>query len=72
MTKAPGSDTAAATFDVKPAYSGGFSQALMIALHKNHRADAYVVFLYDDYEAVRGRVQDNLDSLKFIANSDPQ
>jgi hypothetical protein len=56
---------AAAVLDVSPKFSQEFSQALVVALHKNKSADAYMVFLFDDYEKVKVAIKSNLNSLKF-------
>lgn len=36
---------AASVFDLNPEFSDTYSQALMIAVHKDNQADAYTVFL---------------------------
>ena len=38
---------------------------MMLALHKNDLADAYTVFLFDDYAQVKQAVQQSMSSLKF-------
>lgn len=56
---------AAAVFDVNPDFSDAYSQALLIAIHKNGQADAYTVFLYDDYSKTKDIIQDALSTLSF-------
>ncbi len=56
---------AAATFDVVESFSSHFSQAFMLAMHKNHKADAYVIFLFDDYSAVKEEIKRNIRNLRF-------
>ena len=56
---------AAATFDIVESFSSQYSQALILAMHKNHKADAYVIFLFDDYSAVKGEIKRNMRNLRF-------
>ncbi len=56
---------AAAVFDLAPDFPSDHSQALLIALHKNQRGDAYMLFLFDDYSAVKACIQQGLNSLAF-------
>ncbi len=56
---------AAAVFDVNPEFSDRYSQALMIGMHKDNRADAYTVFLYNEYAAVKETIQDVRSNLSF-------
>ena len=60
---------AAAVFDVEPEFGGGYDQALLLALHRNNRADAYLVFLFDDYQRVKEVLNRNLSSLRFREGS---
>lgn len=57
---------AAAVFDVSPRFDTDHKQALVIALHKNQLADAYSVFLFDDFEQARQMINDNLNALAFL------
>ena len=52
-------------FDVVDAYSSEFDQAMLLALHKNAMADAYAVFLFDDYTQVKQSIQQSMTALKF-------
>jgi len=61
---------AAAVFNVVEEYGSGYREALVIAMHKNHVADAYTIFLYNDYPAVKDKIRNNLGTLKF--GSKPQ
>lgn len=56
---------AASVFDVNPDFSSTYSQALMIAIHKDNQADAYSVFLYNEYSQVKEILQAALASLMF-------
>ena len=56
---------AAAVFDVDPRFGGRYRQAFFIAMHKYGVADAYVVFLFDDYGQVKETVQSALPALSF-------
>jgi len=57
---------AAAVFDMDSGFATDHRQALVIAMHRNARADAYAIFLFDDYEPVKQRINDNLGSLRFL------
>ena len=52
-------------FDVVDAYSPEFDQAMLLAMHKNAKADAYAVFLFNDYAQVKESVQRSMNALKF-------
>lgn len=56
----------ASVFDISAEFNAGHRQALVIAMHKNGMADAYAVFLFDDYEQVKQQINDNLDVLTFL------
>ena len=53
-------------FDVVPELTRDFSQALLVAIHKNDLADAYVIYLFDDYEQVKGLIKSAMSSLGFL------
>jgi len=57
---------AAAVFDMDFGFATKHRQALVIAMHKNALADAYAIFLFDDYEPVKQRINDNLSALRFL------
>lgn len=59
--------SAVSVFDVVPEYSDQYSQVMMLALHKNDRADAYAIFLFNDYDQVKSLVQQSMSALKFTA-----
>ena len=61
---------AAAVFDVNPEFSATYSQALMIGMHKDNLADAYSVFLYNDYDQVKETIRAALSSLSFAPQAD--
>lgn len=56
---------AAAVFDVNEEFSYRFDQGLLIAMHKTGKADAYVVFLFDDYAEVKSSIKENMVALRF-------
>ncbi len=56
---------AAAVFDVRPEFGGGYTEALVIAIHKNGWADAYAIFLTRDLRAVVDLIQHNQAALAF-------
>lgn len=56
---------AAAVFDTNPEFKTGFSQGMVLALHKNKVSDAYVVFLFDDYSAVKPLLEKTMVSLVY-------
>ena len=51
--------------DVNHDFSTEYEQLLLLALHKNNASDAYVIILFDDYEAVKPEIDLLLESLKF-------
>lgn len=55
----------AAVFDVDPEYAPGYTQGLLLALHKNQLADTYSVFLFDDYYQVKPLLGEALTALRF-------
>ena len=56
---------AAAVFDVSENFSRRFKQGLLIAMHKNDQADAYMIFLFDDYAQVKAAIKENMNTLRF-------
>jgi len=57
---------AAAVFDVSPEFKSDHKQALLVALHRNKLADAYVVLLFDDHDKVKPLIDASLSALRFI------
>lgn len=57
---------AAALFDVDPRFNTDHKLALMIALHKTDLADAYVIYLFDDYKGAKPLIDASLGTLKFL------
>lgn len=57
---------AAAVFDIDSRFATEHRQAVVIAMHKNALADAYAIFLFDDYEPVKQGIKDNLNALRFL------
>lgn len=56
---------AAAVFDTIEDFATEHSQGLLIAIHRNKVSDAYLVFLFDDYAAVKERLQAAMKTLVF-------
>jgi hypothetical protein len=51
---------------VKPSvFGGGFRECLLLALQRQDAADAYVFFLFDDFERAKGAINDNFYTLRF-------
>lgn len=55
----------ASAFDVNPEFSGSYSQALMVGIHRNGRADAYTVFLYNEPVQAKEIIKTVLSALTF-------
>ena len=55
----------AAIFDVDPGFAPEQAHGLLLALHKNQLADAYAVFLFEDYERVKPLLDQTLEALRF-------
>jgi hypothetical protein len=58
---------ATAVFDVSTELDTDHQQALVIAMHKSKLADAYVIYLFDDYQRVKPQINAGLGSLRFAA-----
>ena len=56
---------ALSAFDVEKPFAPDYQQALFLAIHKDQQADAYVVFLYNDYQRVKALINKNLATLRF-------
>lgn len=56
---------AAAAFDVDEEFNSTHRQGLLLALHRNKRSDAYVVFLFDEYAPVKAAINDAMGSLSY-------
>lgn len=56
---------AAAVFDVSQQFSQDYSQGLLVAIHKNGRADAYMIYLFNTYPEVKQRIHTTLSTLRF-------
>ena len=57
---------AAGVFDLRGRFETDFTQGLLVALHRNRVADAYVVFLFDDYAQAKPSIDSALTSLAFV------
>ena len=56
---------AIAVFDIDPEFAGGFRNGVLVALHRNDLADAYTLFLYDDYQKAKPLIDESLSALSF-------
>ena len=56
---------AAAVFDIHPEFSKQYKQALLLAMHKNSKSDAYVIYLFNDYEKTKTAINASMGSLVF-------
>ena len=57
---------AASVFDVNPDFSENYTQALLIGIHRDSQADAYTVFLYNEYSRVKEIIKGALSTLSFM------
>ena len=55
----------AAVFDLAPETGAGFGQALLVTMHGNRVADAYALFLFDDYTQAKPVIDAHLNALRF-------
>ena len=53
-------------FDVSPDVSKKYKQGILIAIHHNDKADAYLLFLTNDLQKQKKTIQMTATSLKFI------
>ena len=60
---------AAAVFDTTEEFSRRHKQGLLLAIHRNKVADAYVVFLFHDYAEVKDLLQSAMTTLVFASNA---
>lgn len=56
---------AAAVFDTVEDFDTRYKQGVLVAIHRNKVSDAYVVFLFDDYEAAKKRLRAAMQTLVF-------
>lgn len=61
---------AAAVFDTVEEFDTPFKQGLLLAIHRNKISDAYLVFLFDDYEAVKDSLKSAMGTLVFSLAAD--
>lgn len=57
---------AAAVFDTVEDFGTEHGQGLLLAIHRNKVSDAYIVFLFDDYAAVREDLKKAMRTLVFV------
>jgi hypothetical protein len=58
----------AALFDIASGFSERHAQAMLIAIHRDDRADAYIVCLFDDYDDLRAVYPEVERSLSFLGS----
>lgn len=52
----------------KSGYGEGFKYALITALHKDNVADAYIVYLFDDFRTVQSEIMKEFYSMRFMSD----
>lgn len=57
---------AAAIFDVRREFAGDYRQAMLLALHRQRRGEAYAVVLFDDPQQVREELDQAFRTLRFV------
>ncbi|BAO45725.1 hypothetical protein [Thiolapillus brandeum] len=62
---------AVGVFDVSPDISKRYQEAMLIAIHQNDKADAYILFLTNDLAAEKERIKKLRTSLKFKSFDKP-
>lgn len=60
---------AAAVLSINPEFASGYQNGLLIAMHRNHVADAYTLFLYNDHEQAKPLINDLLSVMSFTPES---
>lgn len=63
---------AASVFDVQKEFSEDFKQGTLLALHGNRKADAYIIFLFNDYAVVKNDIKSALQSLQFETSTEDE
>lgn len=56
---------AVSAFNLASGYPSKHRQALFLAIHRNHVADAYMLLLYDDYKSEKKRINALMERLRF-------
>lgn len=57
-------------FDVQDEFSTEFYQGTLVGMHVNKKADAYLIFLFDEYPQVKKEIKQAPASLEFADNSE--
>mgnify|MGYP001271402590 CR=1 FL=1 len=50
----------------KSSFGAGYKYASITALHKDNVADAYIIFLFDDYKTVLSEIIDEFHNMRFL------
>ena len=61
---------AVAAFDIDPAFSSEYKNAILLGMHKNDQADAYTLFLYNDHERAKSLINEAISVLSFVPSPD--
>jgi len=56
---------AVAVFDINPAFASGYKNALLVGMHRNQLADAYTLFLFNDYAQTKPFIDDSISIMSF-------
>jgi hypothetical protein len=56
---------AVSVFDIDPEYSADYRSAILVAMHRNDRADAYTLLLYNNHEFARPLIDASLSIMTF-------
>lgn len=59
-----------AIFDLHPSLSADYQYGMLLAIHRNDAADAYTLFLTNDLEASKQKIQSAMTSLRFEPKAD--
>lgn len=57
---------AISVFDVDPDHAAGYRNGVLVGVHRNDLADAYTLFLYNDYELAGPLINESLSALSFL------
>ncbi len=60
---------AVAVFEVDPGFSADYSNAILVAMHRNDRADAYTLLLYNNHDFAKPLIDASLSMMAFEAEA---
>lgn len=61
---------AVSVFDIDPEYSADYRSAILVAMHRNDRADAYTLLLYNNHEFAKPLIDTSLSIMSFAAEGE--